>query len=428
MSLNLCQLFSSGILLLHNFEYNGAKEIFLNIQKYYPKFVLGYWAESMTYNHPLWDEEDITSARNALNKLASTPAQRLNLTINSREKGLIYSVNLLYGDGSKDQRNQAYTQALAELYQQYPTDDDIGSFYALSILGLHRGNRNIHDYLKAAKILKPILKRNPNHQGALHYYIHCLDDREHAHLALNAALKFESLSPLSAHARHMPSHIYLALELWDDVVRANRYSLEAHLNDIEYDIHYLHSLQWLHYAYLRLNRFDQAIQTVSYMYHLVTSHHIPIYIWYYNQMRATHIVITNDYNISLPEINYDQLEISAIASTIYANSLIDLYKYNNDIRPNITKLQILLQQRRQQYSQKQTNDDYFTSVNENGLNVSKVVINQLNAHYLRSVGQLKDAIQLLKLTITFENTLPKDYGPPNPPHPTKKLLEEFLSP
>lgn len=427
MSQDLYHLFNSGLLLLHNFQYNEANEAFLNIQKGYSEFIPAYWGEAMTYNHPTWDEEDLPSACNALNKLASTPEQRLNLTTNPLEKGLINAANRLYGNGTKDERNLVYLAAMLELAQQFPNDDDIVALTALAILGAHRGNRDVPDYVKAAKMLEPVLQRNPNHQGALHYFIHCYDDREHAHLALDAARRYESLGPLSAHARHMPSHIYLALGLWQDVVRANRYSLLAESNTTDYDIHYLHSLQWVHYGYLRLRQFEAARQVFEDMYNLVLLHKKdPMYIWYYDLIRATHIVTTNDTNMP-KAVNHDQLELSAIASTVYADAIINLYQYNQDIRPNITQLQTLYKQRQQDYSQFQPNDNYFTSINENGLNVAKVVIDQLNAHYLRSIGRRTEAIELLNRIIAFENTLPEDYGPPNPPKLTKELLVEFLS-
>ncbi|HUX43655.1 MAG TPA: hypothetical protein VMV57_02795, partial [Terracidiphilus sp.] len=76
-------------------------------------------------------------------------------------------------------------------------------------------------YLKAAAIAKEVFQRNPNHPGAAHYWIHGMDDPQHAAGALVAARALSRIAPDAAHAQHMCSHIFVALGLWDDVVRAN---------------------------------------------------------------------------------------------------------------------------------------------------------------------------------------------------------------
>ena len=83
------------------------------------------------------------------------------------------------------------------------------------------GVRDVPTYLKAAAIAKAVFVRNPEHPGAAHYWIHGMDDPQHAAGALEAARALSKIAPDAGHAQHMCSHIFMALGMWDDVVRAN---------------------------------------------------------------------------------------------------------------------------------------------------------------------------------------------------------------
>jgi len=130
-------------------------------------------------------------------------------------------VEILYGEGPKARRDTLYSEAMGRLRAAYPRDDEARLFYALSLLGLSQGVRNIPTYLRAAAIAESVFARNPRHPGAAHYWIHGMDDPQHAAGALPAARALARIAPDAGHAQHMTSHIFVALGMWDDVVAAN---------------------------------------------------------------------------------------------------------------------------------------------------------------------------------------------------------------
>ena len=81
--------------------------------------------------------------------------------------------------------------------------------------------------MQAAAIAQGIFQRNPKHPGAAHYIIHSFDDPDHAILSLTAAREYSKIAPSAAHALHMPSHIFVQLGMWDDVIASNVVAYKA---------------------------------------------------------------------------------------------------------------------------------------------------------------------------------------------------------
>jgi len=153
---------------------------------------------------------------------------------------------------------------MAALSAQFPDDDEAAAFYALSLLAtIPSGERDTAVSLKAGGIAAAILKKNPEHPGAAHYALHAFDDGEHAAMGLPAARIYARIAPASSHARHMPSHIFLPLGMWDDAVASDESSFAASVDRVkrlglsmaQADFH---SLGWLQYEYLQQGRFAKA--------------------------------------------------------------------------------------------------------------------------------------------------------------------------
>ncbi len=254
--------FVRGVLLLHVFEYDEAAAAFREAQRLDPGMALAYWGEAMTDTHPVWDQQDRAAGRAALARLAPTAAEREAKAATPRERGYLHAVDILYGDGPKARRDTLYSQAMAALLDAYPNDDEARAFYALSLLGLTQGVRHVPTYLHAAAVAESVFARNPRHPGAAHYWIHGMDDPEHAADALPAARALSDIAPDAAHAQHMTSHIFMALGMWDDVVRANENATRvvnaarrAHGRGLTSCGHYNF---WLEYGYLQQGRPDDA--------------------------------------------------------------------------------------------------------------------------------------------------------------------------
>src|SRR5690606_16609380 len=110
---------------------------------------------------------------------------------------------------------------LGRMRDRWPDDENVGSFYALSILGTSHGGRDIPTYMRAAAVAEEIYERNPEHPGALHYLIHAYDDPVHAPLGLRAARRYALIAGDAPHAQHMTTHIFVAMGMWDEVVAHN---------------------------------------------------------------------------------------------------------------------------------------------------------------------------------------------------------------
>jgi tetratricopeptide (TPR) repeat protein len=261
--------FIRGVLLLHSFEYDDAIDAFRQAQRADPSFALAYWGEAICYNQPLWYNENADKARAALARLGATRDARVRKAPTAREKGYLDALEQLFGDGDKRSRDRVYTERMAELHRRFPEDDEAGAFYALALLAtIPTGQRNPDVSLKAGAIATEILRRNPEHPGAAHYALHAFDDGEHAAMGLQAARTYARIAPASSHARHMPSHVFLPLGLWDEAARSDESAFAASVDRVkrlglsmaQADFH---SLSWLHYEYLQQGRFAKARETMK---------------------------------------------------------------------------------------------------------------------------------------------------------------------
>jgi hypothetical protein len=179
------QAFIRGMLLLHLFEYELAREEFVRAQQIEAGFAMAYWGEAMTFNHPIWDEQDQPAALAALAKLGATPEDRLALTPDPREQAFLQSLDALYGTGAKAERDRAYLMAMERMAAQFPQDHEVQLFYALALFGVQAGVRDTATYMFCTAIAQSVFSENPHHPGAAHYLIHGVDDPEHAVLGLS---------------------------------------------------------------------------------------------------------------------------------------------------------------------------------------------------------------------------------------------------
>ena len=255
--------FLKGVLLMHSFEYDDAKEAFVEAQQADPGFAMAYWGEAMTYNHAVWQQTAPDRARAALARLAPTAEGRLAKAPTAKEKDWLASLDSLYSAGEKLARDRAYADHMRRMHDKYPADDEITAFYALALLGTSHGGRDVSIYMKAAALVEQVYARNPQHPGAAHYLIHSYDDPVHAPLGLRFADAYSKIAPAAAHALHMPSHIYFALGMWDEASAINERSIKAAdtrraEKKLDVDARGFHAMLWLVYAYAQQARFDEA--------------------------------------------------------------------------------------------------------------------------------------------------------------------------
>src|SRR5438874_7983506 len=244
--------FLRGVAALHSFWYEEALDEFRESTKVEPDFMMGYWGEAMSYNHPLWgDEQQAAAARKVLEKV--TDSKKLT----ERERAYLKAVKVLYGEGDKATRDKAYSVVMEKLYRDYPEDLEAACFYALSLLGsVQPYERGFLRQMRAGAIALDVFQKKPNHPGAAHYIIHAFDDPEHAILALPAAMRYAEIAPEAHHARHMPAHIFLQLGMWPEAASSNESAWAVSdawvkRKGLPLSARDYHSLHWLLYVCLQ---------------------------------------------------------------------------------------------------------------------------------------------------------------------------------
>lgn len=256
--------FEHGLLLLHSFEYDDALTAFQAAKTKDSTEIMAYWGEAMSYYKALWGLQDKRAGYQVMEKLGITQEERIGKISDPLEKDFWLGLEILYGDGTLKERNSKFSTYMAELYAKHPQNQEVAAFYALSMLWdsddeatyVERGK-------KSAMITDGILKENPLHPGALHYTIHAYDDPHMANFGMESANNYSKVAPSASHALHMPSHIYLALGMWNEVVKSNEVSYQAsvdRMNNLNLDdaARGYHPYAWLHYAYLQQGRVEDA--------------------------------------------------------------------------------------------------------------------------------------------------------------------------
>ncbi len=183
-----------------------------------------------------------------------------------RERALIAALGTYYADAGQvpaTTRAMRYSDAMAAVAHAYPGDDEIATFYALSLVATASPTDRTHQRQKlAANILEPIWQRHPNHPGVPHYLIHAYDSAELAPRGLPAARAYARIAPSAPHALHMPSHIFTRLGLWDDSIASNIAARDAARAQGDAG-EQLHATDYLTYAYLQRGQIADAAREVS---------------------------------------------------------------------------------------------------------------------------------------------------------------------
>ncbi|HEY7375486.1 MAG TPA: hypothetical protein VIF57_25235 [Polyangia bacterium] len=260
--------FVRGVLALHSFWYDEARDEFREATRGAPDFAMGYWGEAMTYFHPVWAEEDVAAARAALARIPNGAAAPPRVT--AREQMYIAAARTLVGDGDRATRWRRYAEAMRDLHAREPKDDEAATLYAVALLGSALGERFIdgkeprfRPFAEAGALALDVLARNPSHPGAAHYVIHAFDDPEHAVLALPAARRYARIAAESSHAQHMPSHIFVQLGMWPEANASNEAAWAAsdvwvRRKKLDASHHDFHSLSWLQSIRLEQGRRREA--------------------------------------------------------------------------------------------------------------------------------------------------------------------------
>lgn len=266
--------FNRAVAWLHSFEYEEAEKAFTGVTVTDPQCGMGYWGIAMSNYHPLWappTAPELKKAWSAVEKAKTVGART------ERERGYIAAIEVFYKDHDKldhQKRAFAYSDAMKQHYARNPSDREAAVFYALTLIatGTIAQDKTYAREKQAAEILNRVLASEPRHPGVSHYLIHSYDFPALAELALPAARSYAKIAPASAHAQHMPSHIFTRLGLWSEAVSSN---LDAHAAAKAFAVRnrmsgawdeQLHAMDYLAYAYLQRAQDKRAADTLDELY------------------------------------------------------------------------------------------------------------------------------------------------------------------
>ena len=411
-------LFIRGLVMLHNFEYEDAREVFRQARSLDPDFVMAYWGEALTHEHPLWNQQNLAAARAVLNQLAPSAEARVDKAQTEREKAYIRSVNVLFGEGDDRMRDYAYSAALKSISETWPDDIDARALYALSVLTTSHDGRDFYKFIRAGAITEELMDRAPGHPGVLHYNIHSYDDPVHAPLGRRAADVYSEVAPDAVHALHMPSHIYFALGDYERAGDLNARSFEAALERIEkknltYNGQAYHSLSWLLYSRLQEGRSEEARQLVGLAEQEWKKADTPTNRNGFITCRSNFIIDTQAWDDPLLdlEVNYDKVWPSTIAMDQYIMGMRALHRGNTGKARTIVSTFVA------------SSNPESRSIRAAAPTVLKLL---LEGRLLIAEGNREQGLALMQQGVDLEQTLSPAIGPAMPQPAAEALADVYL--
>ena len=418
--------FLRGVLLLHNFQHALAAESFRLAQQADPAFALAYWGEAMTYTRNFGREQDRAAALRVLAKLGATHDEQMAKAPTPREKAYLSAVLALYGDAPKQERDASYTKAMEQLATTYPDDLEARAFHALALISLY-GRTNPAATMKAAAIAEDIFAINPRHPGAAHYLIHAYDDPVHAPLGTRAALAYSKLAPGSAHALHMPAHIFFRLGMWDESIAANVRSLSAERRSGRVGTHAMH---WLVHAYLQQGRREEAAALLPALEEAIKRPELsPAMRYAKAQICGAWIVETGSDRDSPCDVDIDRTGLVAIDYFVEYEMARGLVRAR---RGDLPAARMSLQRIADMIASGKTLVSTESAaaraeqVTEQSLQMSALMSMQLEAAIMFAEGRRSEAIQQATEAVAKADAMPFRAEPPSLPKPPRELLGELL--
>lgn len=268
------KFFDQGLRLIYAFNHDEAHRSFQKAAQLDPQLAMAYWGMALAvgpnYNVDAM-EAQLKDAYAAIKK-----AQELAKAAPEAERAYIAALAKRYASDPKTADKKklalAYKEAMGELAKKYPDDLDAATLYAESAMNLRpwelwtQDGRPAEGTAEILKVLEGVLRRNPNHMGACHYYIHAIEASPYAERALGVADRLGGLAPAAGHLVHMPSHIYIRVGDFAAAVRANEkaaaadraYLDKSKVQGIYPMMYYSHNLHFLAVANAMQGRYTEA--------------------------------------------------------------------------------------------------------------------------------------------------------------------------
>ena len=248
--------FNRAVALLHHMMYQQARGEFQAIASRDPGCAMAHWGISMSLFQPLWPGRPDLDTR-VQGWEAVERARELGPE-GERERLLVDAAAAFWEDPESDEwwpRIERWAGAMEGAHRQRPDDLEVGALHGLAVLSAGQvADDQLAEHARAAEILAEVHEAEPRHPGAIHYIIHADDASGRAEEHLHVVDAYSDLAPHVPHALHMPSHIYVRLGDWPQVIEWNRRSAQAALDHPVGDrisIHYIHGMDYKLYGHLQ---------------------------------------------------------------------------------------------------------------------------------------------------------------------------------
>jgi tetratricopeptide (TPR) repeat protein len=228
------QFFDQGLRLIYAFNHDEAGRSFHRAAELDPKLAIAWWgvAEAIgpNYNDPASDER-FAQAHEAIQK-----AVDLSEGASPSEKAYIQAMAKRFPADPKADRYKAaqeYRDAMREVVKNFPDDLDAATLFAEAGMNLHPWGLWHVDGTpeegteEVVATLESVLKRDPDHMGAIHYYIHSVEASRSPQRALAEANKLAAMAPAAGHLVHMPAHVYIRTGDYEAAVKTNQLAAAA---------------------------------------------------------------------------------------------------------------------------------------------------------------------------------------------------------
>jgi len=282
------RFFDQGLTLIFAFNHPEAARSFARAAELDPQLAMAHWGVALAVG-PNYNETEVDTARVKAAYEAIQKATSLSISAPEHERAYIAALAKRFSvDLKADFKKLAveYKDAMKELAQRFPDDLDAATLYAESLMDLHPWQLWAKDGKPTAgteeivAVLEAVLKRDPNHIGANHFYIHAVEASRQPERALPSASRLGNLAPAAGHLVHMPAHIYIRT---GDYAAAAKSNEEAAAADRAYikstgaqgmypAMYYSHNLHFLVEAYNRSGQFQEAKRAAAQLAENVAPH------------------------------------------------------------------------------------------------------------------------------------------------------------
>lgn len=281
------KFFDQGLTLLYGFNHDEAARLFRRASELDPDAAMPYWGLALATG-PNYNDTDVSAERAQATYDAVKHAMERAPRATQREQDYIRALAKRYPSANPKSDWHAqhldYSNAMREVVKKYPDDLDAATMFAESLMMLRPwqlwslDGKPAPGTLELVAVLESVLKRNPNHPGANHFYIHAVEASPNLERAIPSAERLTKLVPGAGHLVHMPGHIWLQTGDYDKAADTNVNAVGADKGFIErtgagpgiYSLmYYTHNMHFVAYARSQQGRYDEALAAANDMVHNV---------------------------------------------------------------------------------------------------------------------------------------------------------------